>query len=196
MSGKGHGGTPFVPLTLACLLATAAMGWMTISVVPPNEGEATLAVRLILNPMCRAILGLAVATCIYALFELRGSLMDGAGRLGTLSWSSGRTEATITGEHWRVQQEQRLAPLSYAVFALPLLGFIGTVIGISGAIGDLGAMFEAEDRGQALAAVLGELRFAFDTTFAGLAGVLPVALGLLIIRNVNAQLGTQMADAP
>tara|TARA_R110002074_G_scaffold283900_2_gene455535 strand:+ start:4650 stop:5240 length:591 start_codon:yes stop_codon:yes gene_type:complete len=196
LSGKGHGGTPFVPMTLACLLATAAMGWMAISVVPPNKGEAPLALRLILNPMCRAILGLAIAACIYALLELRGSLMDVGGRLGILSWSSGRTEAAITGEHWRVHQEQRLAPLSYAVFALPLLGFIGTVIGISGAIGDLGAMFEAEDRGQALAAVLGELRFAFDTTFAGLAGVLPVALGLLIIRNVNAQLGAQMADVP
>ena len=67
-----------------------------------------------------------------------------------------------------------MTPLSYAVWVLPLLGFIGTVVGISDAIGGLGTVFAEGDRQAALELVLGALHFAFDTTFAGLVLVIPV----------------------
>jgi len=196
VSVKGHDGLPVVPMTLACLVSAVILGWMGTTVISSGDGEATLVERLIVNPMCRLILGVAIAACLFALLELRGALMDARGRRGALAWACGRTEEALAADHWIARQEQRLSPLTYAIFALPLLGFIGTVIGISGAIGDLGTMFEAADRSEALARVLGELRFAFDTTFAGLAGVLPVALLLLVIRNVNATVGAKMAVTP
>ena len=82
--------------------------------------------------------------------------------------------AGLFAERWDHLVARRMAPMSYAVWVLPLLGFIGTVIGISDAIGGLGTVFADGDRQEALESVLGALRFAFDTTFAGLVLVIPV----------------------
>lgn len=72
--------------------------------------------------------------------------------------------------------------LSGIVWAIPIFGFIGTVVGLSGAIGKFGSVLNAEsDVGalkDGLAPVTANLGIAFDTTF--LALVLAVAVQMLV----------------
>jgi hypothetical protein len=67
-----------------------------------------------------------------------------------------------------------MAPLRFSLTAFPMLGFLGTVVGLSGAIRHLP---NAMKNDTALQSVLDNLYIAFDTTFLGLAG----ALGTLIL---------------
>lgn len=90
-----------------------------------------------------------------------------------LTWLSGRAPTDPA------QQSAQVAPLAYAAWALPVLGFVGTVFGISQAIGPL-ELIVADGAGgaAAMAQVLGGLRYAFDTTLVGLIAAMPVtALG-------------------
>lgn len=81
------------------------------------------------------------------------------------------------------RQQQALAPLAFAIWVLPMLGFIGTVIGISQAIGGLSQGAEGVAAGGAgLEDVLGGLAFAFDTTLVGLVCVIPLALLQMALR--------------
>lgn len=66
-----------------------------------------------------------------------------------------------------------MAPLRFSLTAFPMLGFLGTVVGLSGAIRHLP---NAMKNDTALQSVMDNLYIAFDTTFLGLAG----ALGTLI----------------
>nr|WP_242470974.1 MotA/TolQ/ExbB proton channel family protein [Thiocystis violacea] len=81
------------------------------------------------------------------------------------------------------QHQHNFAPIGFAIWVLPLLGFIGTVIGITQAIGGLETSVTPSDAGgSGLAGVLGGLKFAFDTTFVGLVLVIPTMLALLVLR--------------
>ena len=81
------------------------------------------------------------------------------------------------------QHQHNFAPIGFAIWVLPLLGFIGTVIGITQAIGGLEMSVIPSDGGAAgLSSVLGGLAFAFDTTFVGLVLVIPTMLLLLVLR--------------
>ena len=82
--------------------------------------------------------------------------------------------------------DQGLAPLRFVVWVLPLLGFIGTVVGISGSINGLESVIGSDGGGQAaagLVTVLEGLRFAFDTTLLGLGTVIPVMALLTILER-------------
>ena len=82
------------------------------------------------------------------------------------------------------EAELGLLPLRYSIWVLPLLGFIGTVVGIARSIGGLEAVIApgaGEQSTEGLLAVLGGLRFAFDTTLLGLATVIPVMLLQMIL---------------
>ena len=73
--------------------------------------------------------------------------------------------------------ELGMLPLRFATWALPLLGFIGTVVGVASSIGGLEVVIATGPGGQpteGLMTVLGGLRFAFDTTLLGLLAVIPV----------------------
>lgn len=64
---------------------------------------------------------------------------------------------------------------SYVAWLLPVLGFIGTVIGISQAVGPLGRLIEENKIDtKAMSEVLGGLGTAFDTTLVGLLATIPV----------------------
>jgi hypothetical protein len=90
--------------------------------------------------------------------------------------------------HRRLQWEH-LEPLRFGVWALPILGFIGTVIGISGAIEGLqGLMGSGAGGDGGFEAVTGELYFAFDTTLVGLVLMLPLALLLSWLRGQEQRL--------
>ena len=108
--------------------------------------------------------------------------------------TTGRPRSTTT----RTPQEERygltrrryvdqgLAPLRFIVWVLPMLGFIGTVVGISGSITGLESVIGSDGGGQAAAGlitVLEGLRFAFDTTLLGLGTVIPVMALLTILER-------------
>ncbi len=80
--------------------------------------------------------------------------------------------------------ELGLAPLRFAVWVLPLLGFIGTVVGIARSIGGLETVIGSGGGSlpsEGLMTVLDGLRFAFDTTLLGLVTVIPVMALLMIL---------------
>jgi len=176
------------PLVISALMAAVIVAAAGILVPFPEEGEtAGFLPRLILNPFVLAIGYVGITAIFYGVIQIWASASDGA-QSTVLGWLSGQgggrqkapfaADASLqTGlfiERWQVLSDRRSAPLSYAIWVLPLLGFIGTVIGISEAIGDLGTVFSDGDRQEALESVLGALRYAFDTTFAGLVLVIPV----------------------
>lgn len=80
------------------------------------------------------------------------------------------------------QHQHNFAPIGFAIWVLPLLGFIGTVVGITQAIGGLEQAVAPAEAGGSLGTVLGGLKFAFDTTFVGLVLVIPIMLYLLALR--------------
>ena len=105
------------------------------------------------------------------------------------------------GERYGLQRrryvDRGLAPLRYVAWVLPLLGFIGTVVGISDSIAGLGSVIASDGGGQAtdgLMTVLDGLRFAFDTTLLGLATVIPVMAFLTILERVEDALTGQGRD--
>lgn len=71
-------------------------------------------------------------------------------------------------------------PLRLGLTAFPMLGFLGTVIGLSGAIEKLPGAIGNPD---ALAPVLSELHVAFDTTLLGLIGALTCLIGAKIVEQ-------------
>ena len=130
-----------------------------------------------------------------------------SGRVARLDASAGNRGATTDddpytmGERYGLQRrryvERGLAPLRYVVWVLPLLGFIGTVVGISDSIAGLGSVIASDGGGQAtegLMTVLDGLRFAFDTTLLGLATVIPVMAFLTILERIEDSLTGQGRD--
>ena len=86
--------------------------------------------------------------------------------------------------------ELGLLPLRFTVWVLPLLGFIGTVVGIARSITGLEAVIAPGAGGQAtegLLIVLGGLQFAFDTTLLGLVTVIPVMLLQMVLGGRESQ---------
>ena len=130
-----------------------------------------------------------------------------SGRTARLDTGSGDREAAIdddpytVGERYGLQRrryvDRGLAPLRYVAWVLPLLGFIGTVVGISDSIAGLGSVIASDGGGQAtegLMTVLDGLRFAFDTTLLGLATVIPVMAFLTILERIEDTLTGQGRD--
>lgn len=78
--------------------------------------------------------------------------------------------------------------LSGIVWVIPILGFIGTVIGLSGAIGGFGAVLSADVSAAAslkesLIPVTGSLGVAFDTTFVALVLAMVVQMVITLLRR-------------
>lgn len=204
-----------MPFGLSGLLAAglvAAMGWAMSADVGARVGVGAgtggaaesgaavliLAQRLFDNPFVVLILLVGLWAFLFGLLQLwafqadsRGVMARLAGHAGPVVAPIATSDASLTAslfaERWDHLSATRMALLSYVIWGLPLLGFIGTVIGISGAIGDLGSVFGDTDREEALASVLAELQFAFDTTFAGLVLVMPVmALSTIVSLKSDA----------
>lgn len=76
-----------------------------------------------------------------------------------------------------------LAPLRLGIAAFPMLGFLGTVVGLSSTIEKLPAALR--DKDEALQGVLDSLNIAFDTTFLGLLGALFCLLCLRIAETLQ-----------
>lgn len=85
------------------------------------------------------------------------------------------------------QADASYGVLSGIVWAIPILGFIGTVIGLSGAIGGFGAVLSADATPDTLrdglAPVTANLGIAFDTTFVALVFALSIQLLVTLLRK-------------
>jgi hypothetical protein len=178
-----HLALPLLLSWLAAIALIASLGWSLPELAA--EQTPTMTQRLLGNPFVMAIATVGLWAIIYGLLQvwslqagMQGVIARLAGHAGAAPepiWTQDASlTATLYADRWETHAARRMAPLAYAIWVLPLLGFIGTVIGISDAIGGLGQIFADSDRDEALASVLAALEFAFDTTFAGLALVLPV----------------------
>lgn len=79
----------------------------------------------------------------------------------------------------------RLTPLQFAQWLLPLLGFVGTVLGVSRAIRNLELVNPGTDAMETgMPAVLDGLYVAFDTTLIGLLATIPIT-GLSMIAALR-----------
>ncbi|WP_273523271.1 MotA/TolQ/ExbB proton channel family protein [Rhodosalinus sediminis] len=191
MSSSLHGGSVAPPITVSALAGVSALYVLDYVWGGGNDAGA----RIFANNFCRVIMAAGLSAVIYSALEVRGLLHEG-GWVFRNRWMIGRSGEAETWSHWDALRARRLAPLTYAVFALPLMGFLGTVVGISGAIGELGAVVASDDRSAALARVLADLKFAFDTTLVGLAGVLPTALGMTIVSAVGDRVEADLKAKP
>ena len=88
--------------------------------------------------------------------------------------------------------------LSGIVWVIPILGFIGTVIGLSGAIGGFGAVLGADatiaSLREGLTPVTSNLGVAFDTTFVALVFAMVIQLLLTLLRKKEDQFLDECRD--
>ena len=198
-------GSLLQPLVIALIGSVIlASAWATL-ILPPagtpmsdaDRDAAVSLVRYLIDPFNRLIMCTGFAVVLYAFLQLWGLRIDRAGAGRIARWATGRDglsllveidrikpddRASYVADVWEAERARRALPLSYAIWLLPLLGFIGTVIGISAAIGQLGQVFADANREAALGEVLSSLRFAFDTTFIGLALVMPSMAMSVMVR--------------
>lgn len=92
----------------------------------------------------------------------------------------------------QAEQDESTVDTSYAivqgfVWAIPVLGFIGTVLGLSEAIGQfsgvLGAANDVEKISQSLKGVTAGLATAFETTLEALVAALFIQLGITLLKK-------------
>jgi len=100
-------------------------------------------------------------------------------------------------------QDESTVETSYAlvqgfVWAIPVLGFIGTVIGLSQAIGQfsgvLGASSDVDQISQALKGVTGGLATAFETTLEALVAALVIQLLVTVLRKAEEEFLDEAMD--
>ncbi len=98
-------------------------------------------------------------------------------------WSATDVSAAIQAEADLAQEETSTyySNIRYLAWAIPSIGFIGTVLGIGWAMGDLTML--GDDQGQSMATAGEHLSVAFDTTFVALAASLML---MYVMQHVEA----------
>ena len=190
---------------ISFLLAENLLRWNDYELWIPNDWLSVLLNRVLESNYCLFILAIFAVLFFYGLLQILGVSIDRMALipkkeswlsslsrkiLGSFSQMAGRplmsTVPSASKKTPNTYQEQRdisydifMAPLSFGIWLMPLLGFIGTIIGISGAIAELPKIRNQEDN---LSSVLGNLYIAFDTTFLGLICAIFLAVILFIIQ--------------
>jgi hypothetical protein len=191
---------PIVVAALVAVIAVSAGVWVLDEIV---TAEIPAVRRYVANPFGIAILFTGIWVLVYALFQILGAKMDQDATGNSLArWLTGRRgpgidnalrhvptdrRVDMMADAWETIRARRASFITFGIWVLPLLGFIGTVVGISEAIGSMGNVFDGGDRTGALQEVLGGLRFAFDTTFLGLSCVIPVMAASLVLKSRSDQ---------
>jgi hypothetical protein len=190
---------------ISFFLAENLLRWNDYELWLPNDWLSVLLNRVLDSNYCLFILAIFAVLFFYGLLQIlgvsidrmalipkneswllsrglkifgSGSLMAGRPPMGTVPSTSQQTPNTYQ-EQRDISYDIFMAPLSFGIWLMPLLGFIGTIIGISGAIAELPKIRNQEDN---LSSVLGNLYIAFDTTFLGLICAICLAVILFIIR--------------
>ena len=105
--------------------------------------------------------------------------------VGNVSDVSEMLRASAENDENHVESSYGL--LSGIVWVIPILGFIGTVIGLSGAIGGFGSVLNSDASAASLktslAPVTANLSVAFDTTFLALVLAMVVQMAITILRR-------------
>lgn len=117
---------------------------------------------------------------------------------GVLLGATGSTKPEELGRRDRDYMEGSYALVRYLIWAIPILGFIGTVVGISEAIQGFGLTMQKAFQGQASEATLvakalkenlprvtGSLATAFDTTYVALLLSMPVMLLMTWLEKIE-----------
>jgi hypothetical protein len=160
------GQAPFAALALWADSEGAAMG-------PYLQG---LLSRAATNPIAIGMAILTAVILVYAALQALGMLAGSAGSGGAafLRRLAGRPGPVTDAEAYRTAlaahgQDRLNSPIRLGLTAFPMVGFLGTVIGLSGAIRDLPAAVQDKAK---LPPVLDNLYVAFDTTALGLIGAI------------------------
>lgn len=189
-----------VDMPLAAALLVGLSGALALGQPPVQQvlaadpdGDGIIG-RILANPYCGVMLGVGAAGLVYALLQMLGLAHDRLAETPrTARLLTGRVTSLFEGLTMLPPEEQAAAlqarrrrewqPLQFAIWLLPVLGFIGTVWGITAAIGGLSALMGQGRLEPATAEqVLGGLRFAFDTTLLGLGLAVPLMAFLHWLR--------------
>jgi hypothetical protein len=166
--------------------------------------------RIASDPFRLALVGATIAAILYAGLQLAGLRMDvyaiseadGAARSRPVLRRLLGRPAADGAEAWGEWEPRVVAdwggdaivgPLRMGITAFPMIGFLGTVIGLSGAIEALPRAMSDEG---ALGEVLGSLHVAFDTTLLGLVGALVCLFGARVIDETVDALARRVDGAP
>ena len=121
----------------------------------------------------------------FVLFNRIERALQNLRNLGNVSDVSEMLRAQAENDESHVESSYTL--LQGIVWAIPILGFIGTVIGLSGAIGKFGAVLNSgtsvESLKEGLAPVTSNLGIAFDTTFLALILAIVVQMLMTVLRK-------------
>lgn len=188
------------PASLAIVFALAV--WSTLRYLFADAGSSdedlSLLVQLLSNGFCVAIVSVFSGGLLFALLQFIGLQVDSGILTNNLfRFLSGRSTTTshtpdsnndMTGDRvlelLTLRRQREFLPLQYVIWVLPMLGFIGTVWGITHSIGGLTGLVGGQSGGtENVEAVLSGLQFAFDTTLLGLVGAVPTMLSLAALRS-------------
>lgn len=108
-------------------------------------------------------------------------------------------QRTMLFQEEMVQLQQQVEsevydPLGTLTACLPSLGFIGTVIGMGGALLKADRLFDSQERALAIGEMTEQLGFAFDTTLISLACSLAVGLAIAWLRRRDSALRQNWFD--
>ena len=112
---------------------------------------------------------------------------------------NGKSEATVgNGDSDESVSESSWVLLAGFLWAIPILGFIGTVLGLSIAIGEFGSVMSAAGQADALLPALRKvtagLGVAFDTTLEALVAALIIQLLITFLRKAEQQFLDQCSE--
>ena len=173
--------------------------------MPKNALILGFVARLYTSLLQHGMLVMLIGTLFYALFQALALAKDDAwldGRVagnsatgtiarliaacagrpaafwGDLAATSGRQRLSAFAEHLRFGGAAGMMPLRFALWAFPMFGFLGTVIGLSAAIGELSIIVSQSGgvSAETLEPVLVNLNVAFDTTIQGILSAVIVIL--------------------
>lgn len=197
--------------------AAGALGKMA-GLATEGAGQGILTgiwVRSLADPYCQMMMVTGLAVLFYlaaqgvALQRETSAIVNGvggwsagsaprpplSGAAALLARVSGRPavsafELATSPTHIDVGIDLLLHPLRYSQTLFPAVGFIGTVVGISGAVQALPDVL----RNQAVDDLLASLHVAFDTTFLGLVVATAIGIGLVLLDFKHAQLRALQPD--
>lgn len=148
--------------------------------LPPAENDEQQAERLSVR-----LQALPLTLHGHYLHQRLQSLFDYIRRSGASS--SAENELRYLGQADEDRKHARYSFVRILIWAIPLLGFLGTVLGISEGLGKLGVT-ESEDLALMMSGLQSSLYVAFDTT----AQALVMSIGLMFTLYLADRLETQL----
>jgi len=188
------------PASLAIVFALAVWSTLRYLFADASSGDEDISkiLQLLSNGFCVAIISVFSGGLLFALLQYIGLQVDSGTLINNLfRFLSGRSMVTshmldsnsgMTGDRalevLMLRRQREFLPLQYVIWVLPMLGFIGTVWGITHSIAGLTGLVGGQGGGsENVESVLSGLQFAFDTTLLGLVGAVPMMLSLAALRS-------------